>query len=657
MKLSQTTVVAIIVIALIIGIIGCGGSGVSFSSAEKDAVFANSVASHQSLEAGINVGFVSLKETSPTGSGLKLTTKIAQAVYNKSSLRRIVPSTGRAATLDFIPFLGLYINSTTALNVRTTHFFSDAGGTDNAGDLTTTITGATSFDTNYSSYPVTIQAAVNLTKGKIPMTGNLAIVYQDSAGANTMKGSLTLPSNNIIIAIDMGLTHAQLATGQVTVTTPNNTFVLSNVTGNPFSTLSGNVAIQPQGWTGTAAFTPVTGQFAMELITPQGKAHAVLGLDGKLIVTYPDGDGSTVNDPSGSSLNRGGNGSTTSTTSTTATTATTATTSTTATNGSTAGTYSDPIQLVSSSQTFTSVVVSGSNPNGNAIGYEMANGSNLRQAVYWTNATMVTELQKPTADASVTPNGVNNNGEIVGESLTATSNSLPIYYASPLSAPVFLKVPQNTSTGTAHAINSSGAIVGYYIVNSTKVAAYWADKTADPVQLPQGSFGTPQTVKFIDDAGEMFGDDTSKFFKWDNSTATPVAMSPGTGSNQTYLNGVTPGGVAFGGYINSGGNGDHPGIWANGSHNVTDVNFVIGFTDALISSSNASGTLSGYQRSASNVVSAWVKVGSSPVSLQGLVNNAGGWTFVDAKFVDSSSNLYVLAGKNNAYKWVYLKKN
>lgn len=313
--------------------------------------------------------------------------------------------------------------------------------------------------------------------------------------------------------------------------------------------------------------------------------------------------------------------------------------------------------MVTSSASFNSVVVSGANQSGNAIGFEVATGSNVRQPVLWTNATTVTELQKPVSNASVSPNGVNNNGEIVGQSLTPTTNGLPVYYASSSSAPIFLKVPQNTSTGSALAINSSGAIVGFYIANSTQVAAYWADKTADPVALPKGSFGTAQTAHFIDDAGEVFGEDSSKWFKWDNSAATPVAMNPAAGSNQTYINGVTLGGIAVGGYLNSGGNGSHPGTWANGSHSVTDANYVGGFTDAIIDSSNATGTLSGYQRNGSNVVTAWVKVGTSPVPLQGLVNNAGGWTFFEAKYMDSSSNLFVLASKNGAFKWFSLKKN
>ena len=233
----------------------------------------------------------------------------------------------------------------------------------------------------------------------------------------------------------------------------------------------------------------------------------------------------------------------------------------------------------------------------------------------------------------------------------------PVYYASPTSAPVMLKMPSGANSGVAYGISSTGAIVGSYSVNSSQFAAYWANKDATAIALPIGSFASFQTAKFIDDNGEIFGEDTSKWIKWSTPTTAPVAMNPGTNSNQTYISSVTAAGIAVGGYLNPSGNGDHPGIWAVGSTSVTDEPYVTGFTDALMDSMNASGNGGGYQRNSSNVVTAWVKLGSTVQPLQGLVSNAGGYSFFEAKFIDANSDLYVLASVGSNYKWVYLKKN
>lgn len=90
---------------------------------------------------------------------------------------------------------------------------------------------------------------------------------------------------------------------------------------------------------------------------------------------------------------------------------------------------------------------------------------------------------------------------------------------------------------------------------------------------------------------------------------------------------------------------------------MTDVALVSGFGEALIEGANSSGHFAGYQRDASSNVTAWVKIAATSVSLQGLVSNANGYSFYDAKFIDDNDNLYIMGYKNSSYTWLYLKKN
>jgi len=300
LKKGSLFVKGIALAALAEVVVGCGGggggglAGTPPPTGDK-AVTYQTVTSVQTLDGGLNFPFMALKASAPSGLKFAL----------GSSALKLSPQTG-----TYNAALGLYYTETSTGNSITLTFYKDSSETQPAGNIIISAPGLASVGGSYPAYPATIQMTANITAGNLIFNGNGKIVFTDANGANTMTGTINMPTNGIVGTIDMTLSDSEQVGGKITIVQNGMTSTMTNLAGD-LTTLTGNVSVSPEGWTGTATLGLLTGTFS-EKLNGAGAQPIQAGLNssGNLIINYPDGTNSTVANPISDNLstNSGGGG-------------------------------------------------------------------------------------------------------------------------------------------------------------------------------------------------------------------------------------------------------------------------------------------------------------------------------------------------------------
>ncbi len=579
---------------------GCGGGSgngsVSTVPQGNAGVRAIAIAADQSIASGRAFPLAAVLDTAPTGS---VFTRAAHA-HSKT-----MPTRAGGGTLVFDPADGLYKTYTTTGNTQSVAYYTDAAGTKSAGTASMTIMGASSFDTAYKAYPVTVNFTANVTGGTLPFNGSGTVVFTDATGANSLTGKFTLPLNHVVVSGKLSLDSNSNVSGSVDVVESGATLHVTNLSGNLTSDVTGAISSDPYGWKGTGTFNLQTGKFSITLNTGSGTATAVSDASGSLTLHFADGTSQTITNPltstlagadtgtgSGSGANGGG------------------TTGT----GSTA--YNAPVALVLPPGTTNfahPLAISGANI---AIG-QVATGKGDIVSVAWsapnhpvllapvpnTKDTDTLALSANTAQivggsgafniykpafwsgASNTPQAlqigdsvvglatsINTNGQIVGlgvsGNLTHTGihkiliqdvtfiDTQALYWSSVAAAPAVLTPLVTGGDAGAISINDKGQIVGYaFNAAGTRVPVYWSSPSASPIALAVPSGAASVTVAGIDNLGHIAGTSltaadiysgpTTPLY-WSSPTATPTVLPLPKGTVRGVVFGLSGNGTIVG---------------------------------------------------------------------------------------------------------------
>lgn len=507
MRASYKTCFAVAGAIIAGAIIGCGGSGVGPDvppPTGNAAVRSSSVGSYQSLGAGVAFPFAGLVASAPTGSNIHMLAALS---------KKYRPYVVHPKVLALVSDLNLYTDGgVTNGNNMVFHYFSDSAGQNSTGSMTLT-SSAGSFA--YSSYPATINLAVDVTAGNLPCKGSATITYDGPTGTNKMKGTLTLSKNGEVVSIDMALSPTLQVSGVMTITENQTTISATNVTGPVTGDLNLDFTLDPQGYKGTGTINLTSSSMALHFTQPTG-ASCTLDGSGNLVLTYPGGGSETVTNPFSATLLAGG-GSTGSTgaTGTTGTTGATGSTGTTGTTGTTGAVTITPI-------TPTPPIVSSVASDGRFVG-QATNGDWM----YWPSPTA--QPLKITLSSSVSQvaiQDVNKLGHIVGTCLDNQSFEMrPLYWSAYNKAPVELPVVVNqvgNNVGTIF-INDQD-MIGLNYLSGTSTA--YISPTAQPSVLTGG------TLNRISPTGVGIGKSVSNWVLWKNlnppSTPIVTALQLGT---------------------------------------------------------------------------------------------------------------------------------
>lgn len=487
---------------LILALIGCGGGGGSDQPPTGNAGFrAAAVGSYQTLNGGSAYPFIALVKSSPQGSALSNVGAGGRAAilagmmggkspYSLGSVIRqqmVSRALTRAGGLAYSPLLDLWqAPDSVSGNITTISYFTDEAGTHSAGSIAITLPGRSTYDTAYASYPATARLDVNVTAGNLPCSGSVQTVYTDAAGANHMQGTITLTRSDAAMDLDLTLDAGMHVGGTVTIHQSGIAIHVTNVSGALNGDLAGNVAVDPYGWTGTGTFNLLTGTMTLNLTVDTKQASASADTAGTMTITNPDGSHDTVNNAinappagSGGGTPNGNNGN----------------------NGNNGGnaTYNAPVSAF---------YVTDINSAGHLVGAD----SSL-YGVYASAAGAAPQrLAIPAGATSSTVSGINAADQIVGSSYNNTINqNLGLYWASPSSQPVVLKALPGDDYALPFGINASGQIVGVSRKSTgtpPQRAVYWANSTADPVELPTATHDIAAANK-INDNGLIIGTNPS----------------------------------------------------------------------------------------------------------------------------------------------------
>ncbi len=479
---------------------GCGGSGSKTSTTllQGDPAFRSaSVASYQSLGAGVAYPYFALQIASPTGSPLHTRAAerlgIAAASLTSASHSGGRTASTRAAGLTLVPALNLYVDAgTSSGNAFSLNYFTDSAGTQSAGSVTITLPAGTPTLSTYASYPVQIPIAVNITGGNLPCHGNAVLKFTGASGANSLVGDFTLTKNNVPFHVDLALSDQLDVSGAITIQGSGATITATNIRGNLLTPLQCDVTVAPYGWTGTGTLSLTTGQITLHLNTGAGVSTTTADSSGNLTLAYADGKTETVNNAllaglvsgstGGGSANGGGSG-----------------------NGS--GSY------VGLPQDFFSKQI---NNAGQVLGDISSNGS---QGAFLASATaQEVKLQTPTGSGARSADAMNNSGQIVGV------DEQPLFWNNATSVPTVLK-----STGYSNillrGITDQGQILG--ISSHPLMGLYWANASSAPVALQMPTQDSVQSVEFaVSASGQIAGVVNAQYLYWQSPTAQPVALAP-----------------------------------------------------------------------------------------------------------------------------------
>ena len=282
----------------------CGGGGggtatpppLSGYMAEQSAM----VSAYQTFQGGLSYPLLQVQATLPATSPLKpalalgLVRMLVQSVHAAAA-------TAATPTLTFDGVLGLYESGfTISGNVITDNFFSDSAGTQSAGTLSVTYPSGTTIPTlgqASATPPYTMTIAANITAGNLPISGSGTITLLDSTGAGEIKGTFTLTNAPEVVTADLSLSDTGTVTGTALITQNGETISATGLSGPFNGTISGKVAVAPQGYTGTVAISISKPSFMMTLNTGKGTASGTLTPQGALVITFDDGTTETLPNP------------------------------------------------------------------------------------------------------------------------------------------------------------------------------------------------------------------------------------------------------------------------------------------------------------------------------------------------------------------------
>jgi hypothetical protein len=621
-------------------VFGCGGSGGSSPSAVptgNKAVRAASLASYQSLGAGMGFPNRVLRLTAPKSS------KIGPAPLFPELAAVIGPNT---RTLTYDPDLGLYETSTSTSNSLTVDFYSDSAGTAPAGNIQ--IKSASSLSS--TSYPLTINASVNITAGNIPMTGSCIIKYLDGTGNNTMSGQLALPKNHESVTIGLTLSPSFQVGGTVTVVENSTTLTATNIQGTLDTSLSCDFTMNPGDYTGQGTLNFATGVQKLTFNSATGTAAASITSDGSMVVDYSDGTTETIVNPISALLVV-----TTGTETTGGTTSTTAGTTAGTTSGKTSGTSSGTSggttsgnQVLYNTPTLLSAVKSivGVSLNGDHMVTQASGAGGTLYSYYYSTPTGAgVELQpKSGAEAAA---GVNASGQMVG-TMNGVYNA-GCYWSSAGAQPVALTVPSGFEYAAATSINDGGEIIGIaYSSAGSNQPVYWKTYKSMPVLLNEGSYaaalGSPSATVLIDNKSQVLdatGENGS--YVWTSSTANPIKIQgarPATFSISDYgVVGDSDAGVAS------------PVIWTGSNFTATALKTVTGSIDYSPETINDSGVVAGgFGNGESSSAGVWF-LDATPIHIASSIPSSPPFTdsLATVFFIFNDGSMVVSGGKGYYY--------
>jgi hypothetical protein len=524
-----------------------------------------------------------------------------QADFPYAALRLALPATSpflraggpRSLSADattaptFFEELNLYFTATTTATSATLNFYTDAAATISAGSL---VLSGPSIG-NYSSYPASLSGTFNITAGRLPCNGNLAITILDATGNNELKGSLTLPATNIGVTFDFTLDDEGSVGGTSTITEHGSTITLTNISGQLGDSIAGNVTVAPSGWTGTGSFSLVTGEFSVTLQTDVGTSQASIDADGNLAMVFGDGTRETISLPlttqpdaplAASDAGPGGSDGGSYTSSEFSLLSITAKSS----DGRFGGTVPDgkgnsvPAYVAPGATTVTKLNTGGNpvgrvygiNVHGAIVGALSTNGSsfNFDRPAYWSSPTAAPVLL-PLLDGDVSAFavGINDSGQIVaaGYKIATLFHHHLIYYSSPTAAPVNLSTvgvagaanDGLTDEAFPEGINNHGEIIGEHFYdngsgNGFQYDSYvWTSPAADPIKLALPAGDTESQAAALNDIGTIVGTTSPNFngqvlhpVVWSSSGAQPAILSGFNGELFVSAADINAGGAIVG---------------------------------------------------------------------------------------------------------------
>lgn len=505
-----------IIAAFAAALAGCGGSGGGGGTNHpvgKPAFRAITLSGYQSQVAATKYVLPLLVAGAPAGSGIHLG-------------RRPGKGAGPGG-IGFDPDLNLYYRIGIVGPTWTMSFFTDANATVSAGFARVTIENATTFDTNYLTYPATLDLSENITAGNLVSNGTGTLIFTDSSGSNTLAGVLNAPGRGIHAVLDMSLDNSGNVGGSITVVQNGLTAVVTGLSGSLEGSFTGNAAVSPGNLTGTATINLLQGTYELTINDPSGlQGQGAVDAAHNLLINYNDGTSLSLSDAlnqpvMGAGSNGGG------------------------------GTSSYTITPISGNPWEINAVAS----DGKMVGQI---GTFLSSLPYYWDSPSATP-QAVSLDATLTNivvTGVNGSGQLVGHGLDSTSHfPVALYWASFNQAPVRLTAPSiNLSAfGTAQVfLQSSGRIVVTYPTPQFPGSAsyvYSGANDANPYPVIGGY------ITHLSDGNAALGVDTSsnKFSVWKNlsPSETPIAIPDPQGAGVQTANMGLDGTVAAAGLTNT----------------------------------------------------------------------------------------------------------
>jgi hypothetical protein len=626
----------------------------------NQAFHAGAVAGYQAVGAGVSYPFTALQLASPTGSTIR-SLSVTNLFSHSSGFTTLMRTSKITDTLSFVPYLNLYGGDRFNGNVLTLFFYSDATGTQSAGNVTVTLPPNTTDPldpTSYASYPANVTIAINITAGNLPCTGNLVVSFTGGTGANTMTGTNTLTKDNVVFSLNLTLDNQFNVSGSVTITESGATIEATNVKGRLDGSLTCDVKINPYGWTGTGILNLVKGSMTASVNTGTGTSTATSDSLGSVNINYADGTHEIVVNALSGGL--------TSTSSTPA--------SITATSGSS---QSAAINTAFSSPLIATVKDQSSNPvSGATVTFTApSSGQSCTFTGGVTTITTTTNAQGQ-AQVSITANAtagnynvtasvagvattatfsltnisgssnagyneplfytnsqrtivtINNNGQSVGylPPPAGSSYNVPVYWSTPTSQPQTLQISVNDSSDDINGFNDNGQIIGngfYYYPNGQQRPTnpiYWSSPTAKPQKLTVPNDMQYAIATGINNSGQIVGwaltpSNTITALYWASDTSQPQVLQSLAGSRITPSF-IGPNGQIIAGITSSYESGNNLAVWSSPTAQPVVLKGLTGAILVIPLSVNASGLIVGYSQDKNGQTPVtWAGVNASPQAL------------------------------------------
>jgi hypothetical protein len=628
----------------------------------NQAFHASAVAGYQTLGAGVSYPFKALKLASPTGSLIhslsnsdKLLTIVGSALHERNS--------DIAASLEFVPYLNLYGGYEFNGNILLMSFYSDAAGTQSAGNIIVTLpTDITNplDPTSYASYPAKISIDLNVTGGNLPCKGSLLIIFTGGSGANTMTGSNTLTRDNVVFTLNLALNDQMNATGSITIQESGATIEATNVQGPAFGDLTCDITINPYGWTGTGVLNLITGLVYAQVNTGNGTSTATSDSLGNLNISYADGTHEIVVNALAGGLTGSG--------------------TQTGTPASIIATSGTPQSTVVNTTFASPLVATVKDKNGNPVSGVTVNfttpstGQSCTFAGEATTHSQTTNSQGQ-VQIPITANAVTGSYNVIASvsgitetaifSLTNTSGSntgydepiffstsqrtivsinnsgksigylpppagsgynIPVFWSSLTGQPATIKIYEGDSSAALNGFNDNGAIVGngyYNYPNGDQAPTrplYWSDPTALPLQLAVPANTNFAIATNINNSGQIVGfaitssNSVSPLY-WASPTEVPEVLQTLAGT-MIAPKFIGANGNIIAGFVTSYDHGYNVAFWANHTAQPSVLNGLTGSVIINPISVNAAGLIVGYCQDLNNQTPVtWADANALPQAL------------------------------------------